>query len=265
MTMSRRILMQKMGVVALLSMVGFSAWAISSDAEAINKAGRQRMLSQRIAMSYYMIGLNANAAEASQRLDASVAEFHSNLMDLRDYSKDAAVQAALDKQAQIWGAYSAAVVAKPTRAQGEQILAQSDQLLAACEEVVQKLGVKAGAGIAQLVGKSGRQRMLSQRLGKYYLAMAWKLNVPSLEPSFNSTLQDFDGNLKFLMAAKENTPGISTALTRVRNDWSLSKSVFSQYKDGRFAPLIVVSTSESILKQMDAITGMYVALAAGKK
>ena len=265
MNLSRREVAKKAGAIFLLCLAGFPVYAISSDAEAINKAGRQRLLSQRIAMSYYMIGLNTNAAEATQRLDASVAEFHSNLMDLRDYSKDAAVQAALDKEAQIWGAYSAAVVAKPTQAKGVQILAQSDQLLAACEEVVQKLGVKAGVGVAQLVGKAGRQRMLSQRLGKYYLAMAWKLNVPSLEPSFNSTLQDFDGNLKLLLAAPENTPGITAALTRVRNDWALSKSVFSQYKEGRFAPLIVVSTSESILKQMDAITGMYVALAAGKK
>ena len=56
----------------------------------------------------------------------------------------------------------------------------------------------------------------------------------------------------------------TTALNRVRNDWGLSKSVFTQYKDGRFAPLIVVTTSESILKQMDAVTGLYVALASGK-
>lgn len=251
-------------VAALVLAMPLSAWAIATDAEAINKAGRQRMLSQRIAMSYFMIGLNANAAEAQQRIDGAVAEFHSNLMELRDYARDPAVQVALDKEAQIWGAYSALVVAKPNPNQGLQVLAQSDQLLAACEDVVQKLGVKPGAGSARLVAVSGRQRMLSQKLGKYYLAMAWKLPAVGLEANFNQTLQDFDGNLQQLAANADNTPAINTALNRVRNDWGLSKSVFTQYKDGRFAPLIVVTTSESILKQMDAVTGLYVALASGK-
>lgn len=254
----------RLALAALLLALPLSALAISSDAEAVNKAGRQRMLSQRIAMSYFMIGMNANAAEAQQRIDSAVAEFHSNLMELRDYAKDPAVQVALDKEAQIWGAYSALAVAKPNPTQGLQVLAQSDQLLAACEDVVQKLGVKAGTGTARLVAVSGRQRMLSQKLGKYYLAMAWKLPAVGLEANFNQTLQDFDANLNQLVSNPENTPGINAALGRVRNDWGLSKSVFTQYKDGRFAPLIVVTTAESILKQMDAVTGMYVAMAASK-
>lgn len=265
MNLTRRELTARLGAIGLLWLTAFAAQAISTDAEAINKAGRQRMLSQRIALSYFMIGVNANAAEAAQRIDSAVAEFHGNLMELRDYAKDPAVQAALDKEAQVWGTYSTLAVAKPNPAQGAQVLAQSEQLLAACEDVVQKLGVKAGTGAARLVGISGRQRMLGQKLGKYYLAMAWKLNAPDLESGFQKTLQDFDGNLQQLLAAPQNTPAITTGLNRVKADWALSKSVFTQYKQGRFAPLIVSSTSESILKQMDAITGLYVALAAGKK
>lgn len=248
----------------LLLAMPWSVWAISSDAEAVNKAGRQRMLSQRIAMSYFMIGLNANAAEAQQRLDGAVAEFHANLTELRDYARDPAVQAALDKEARVWGSYSALAVARPNPKQGLRVLEQSDTLLAACEEVVQKLGVRPGAGAARLVAVSGRQRMLSQKLGKYYLAMAWKLPAAGLEASFNQTLQDFDGNLRQLRTNTDNTPAIHAALERVQADWGLSKSVFTRYQEGRFAPLIVVTTAESILKQMDAVTALYVAQAAGR-
>lgn len=242
-----------------------SAAAISSDAEAINKAGRQRMLSQRIALNYFMIGTKTNEAVAAQRTDASIAEFHSNLMELRDYIRDPETAALLNQEAALWTDYSALVLSRPSPEQGVQVLQLSDKLLVACQRVVEKLTTRSGAGVPRLVDLSGRQRMLSQRLGKYYFAMMWKLNDPGLEASFNKTLQEFDSNLATLQAAPQNSPRISTALGRVQTDWKLSRFAFGQYKTGRYSPFIIATTTESMLKAMDDITAQYVALAAGRK
>lgn len=243
----------------------FSAAAISNDAEAVNKAGRQRMLSQRIALNYFMIGTNTNEAVAAQRTDASMAEFHSNLMELREYIKDPETAALLNQEAAIWGDYSALVLSKPTPAQGVRVLQLSDQMLTACQKVVEKLATKNGTGIPRLVDTAGRQRMLSQRLGKYYFAMMWKMNDPGLEANFNKTLQEFDSNMTALLGAPQNTPKIAAALARANTDWKLSKFAFGQYKTGRYSPFIIATTTESILKSMDDITAQYVALASARK
>ncbi|WP_312928341.1 type IV pili methyl-accepting chemotaxis transducer N-terminal domain-containing protein, partial [Stutzerimonas nitrititolerans] len=47
--------------------------AAISDAEAVNRAGMQRMLSQRIAKSYLMLGTETRAEVAVVQLDQSIA------------------------------------------------------------------------------------------------------------------------------------------------------------------------------------------------
>lgn len=50
---------------------------VINNAEAINKSGRQRMLSQRMIKSYLMIGAGIKVGMAQQQLDDSVALFES--------------------------------------------------------------------------------------------------------------------------------------------------------------------------------------------
>lgn len=242
-----------------------AAIAITNDAEAINKAGRQRMLSQRIALSYFMIGTNTNETLAAQRTDASIAEFHSNLMELRSYLKNPDISLLLENEAAIWKDYSLLAMSKPNPDQAKLILIQSNQLLDACQKVVKKITTKASAGIPRLIDTAGRQRMLSQRLGKYYFAMMWKISSPRIEENFLETLSEFDRNMAMLSQAPENTAEISAALRRANTDWELSKFAFKQYQSGRYTPFIIATTTESILKAMNDITGQYVALAASKK
>lgn len=50
-----------------------SCQAAISDAEAVNRAGMQRMLSQRIAKNYLMIGTDTRVDLAASQLDSSIA------------------------------------------------------------------------------------------------------------------------------------------------------------------------------------------------
>lgn len=51
------------------------AWATLSNAQALNLAGQQRMLSQRIAKSYLMLGSQVRPDVANRQLDQSLATF----------------------------------------------------------------------------------------------------------------------------------------------------------------------------------------------
>ena len=55
-----------------------SCQAAISDAEAVNRAGMQRMLSQRIAKNYLMIGTDTRVDLAASQLDSSIASLEEN-------------------------------------------------------------------------------------------------------------------------------------------------------------------------------------------
>ena len=55
-----------------------------TDAEAVNQAGRQRMLSQRITKAYLMIGADIKPALAQRQLDSSIALFEEQHLALLD-------------------------------------------------------------------------------------------------------------------------------------------------------------------------------------
>lgn len=64
---------------------------------AINKAGRQRMLTQRITKAWMLIGQDVATEQAQKQLDSGVALFESQLEELEAYAPNAAVETALAK------------------------------------------------------------------------------------------------------------------------------------------------------------------------
>ena len=113
------------------------AWAAIDDAEAMNLSGMQRMLSQRIAKSYLMIGAEVRSEQALQQLDQSVARFENNYQALAEYAPSAEIGAALEQVGESWQHYRELALSRPTREQAVLLLALSDQLLAQSEALVQ--------------------------------------------------------------------------------------------------------------------------------
>jgi len=77
-----------MGMLALVSLLTFAEAEISTLNEAINKAGRQRMLSQRMMKDYSMIGMKIRFGDPQQELQKSAALFSDTLKDLLAFTKD---------------------------------------------------------------------------------------------------------------------------------------------------------------------------------
>lgn len=241
------------GLLALMS----SSWAALTDEEAINKAGRQRMLSQRIAKSYLMIGAQVNPIEAQKQLDEAVALFEQQHQELLEYASDKSLRDAVAAVEKSWLPFRELALGKPDRARAVTLLKQSDEVLANAERLVQRIETAARARSGHLVNLAGRQRMLSQRIAKLYLAMAWKVPAPSLDTGFNEAMQQYDSALQTLSQAPENTPGIATALRRVQAQWSFSQAGFRQHAEGRYVPTVIMTTTETMLKQMNEVTTSY--------
>ena len=59
----------------ILTATSLSAAEITSISSAINKAGRQRMLTQRMLKAYTMIGISVQKEEAEKQLSSAIALF----------------------------------------------------------------------------------------------------------------------------------------------------------------------------------------------
>lgn len=99
--------------------------------------------------------------------------------------------------------------------------------------------------------------MLSQRIGMLYTAKSWNLKSDHLNKSFTQAMNEYDQALKFLTASKLNSEEINKALVKVNSQWEFSRSGFEQMESGRYVPFIIQVTTESMLKKMNKITGMY--------
>ena len=148
-----------------LCLSGLPAWATLSNAEALNLAGQQRMLSQRIAKSYLMLGSQVRPDVANQQLDQSLASFESNQQALDDYAPTATIRQQLHSASQLWQDYRQLALSPADQAHAMQLLAQADVLLAQSEQLVSLIEAHAGGGTAhhnaagELVGVVEVQRL----------------------------------------------------------------------------------------------------------
>lgn len=236
------------------------ALAAIDDAEAMNLSGMQRMLSQRIAKSYLMIGAEVRSEQALQQLDQSVARFENNYQALAEYAPSAEIGAALEQVGESWQHYRELALSRPTREQAVLLMALSDQLLAQSEALVQLIEAHTGSAGARLVNRSGRQRMLSQRIAKLYLALSWRLPVEGLQQQLQQATGEFEAAQQELLGAEQNTPQIAAALQKVEAQWRFARAGFQLSADARYVPTVITTTTETLLWQMNELTSAYAAV-----
>jgi hypothetical protein len=232
---------------------------ISSISSAINKAGRQRMLTQRMVKSYCMIGIDVQHENAKEQLQKSIDQFELQLSELNAYRPAKPIRGSLDKVETLWKPFKKVLQSPVSRGNAQILLETNDELLRATNKVVMQLQDISGSSFGRLVNVSGRQRMLSQRLAKFYMLRFWKFDNSEVRSEIEQARNEFKGALAELIAAEENSPEIQAKLKEVSKQWALFNHGLGLDAD-KLVPLIAAMTSEKVLIQMNEITGMYEAL-----
>ena len=243
-----------------LAMGGSDALAQISDINAaINKAGRQRMLSQRMAKAYFQIGLQIDTERSRKVLDSSVAAFDRQLVELKNYAPTPEIKNTYLKLEQSWLAYKDVLLGSvPSPENGRKALAISEEVLATAQQGTVLLEKRSGTTAGRLVNVSGRQRMLSQRMAKFYQADAWSIAGDKSAASLGTARKEFAEALLELAASPANTPEIKDSLDLVKQQWLFFENALNQ-KTGSDKRLLlaVATTSERILEEMERVVGLY--------
>ena len=247
---------------------GMARAQLSDMGEAINRAGRQRMLSQRMGKAWLALVHGVEVARAQQVLDSSVALFERQLVELKAYAGSEEIRATYTALDAAWVGYKTALVGKvPARANAASVLQHSSAVLALAHQGTQQYEAALGKPLGKLVNVAGRQRMLSQRMALYYLAArlpnASGVDARQDVAEIKRASTEFVSAMVLLRQAQQSTSRIQDALQLADGQWvffeaALKRVEVVQADLGR--PLSEVFTaSENLLSVMDGVTGLYAA------
>lgn len=241
--------------------------------KAVNLAGKQRMLSQRIAKIKVLNSVGASSTDLKAELSSSITIFVRNLkiLDLNSISQSAKVKATLRQESSEWNRFKA-VVEKPNPAV-EDLLAMTESLLTKCHALVLAIEeaskfnkeLEVTSGINQLkvetVNTAGKQRMLSQKLCLYYAACrAYKKgkNADAACVQYKNIYSSMDAIVNDLMVSELNNSEIDLTISKILN--IMDTDINAQRKDfldNKIPLQKMVLTTNKLLELFNKLTSQY--------
>ena len=225
----------------------------------IDVAGKQRMLSQRIAKDYLYVGRKVAVSKASKQLKSSIDKMVSAHKVLVDSINDPEIKNLLSFVELSIEDFKATANEPFNLDNAQLIIDLSESMLEGSQYVVDSLKENVKVKESAIVGKSGKQRMLAQRIAKYYIAYQAGIKDKNTVDQMKAAVFEFSEAHKALMTNPSNTPEINRKLNDIDRLWKIVYKFYLNIEKGGL-PLIVFNTTDDITKKMNTITAMYVEL-----
>ena len=271
MPLRRRVWLAQTGALACGLLVPMAAPAQVNDMnDAINQAGRQRMLSQRMGKAWLALAHGVETANARQVLDRSIALFERQLAALQAYAPRADIRTTYAELSSAWGLYRTALTdGAPSVARAQALLQADARVLALAHQGTVQYEATQAQPVGHLVNVAGRQRMLTQRMAKFCLAAALGVEVGTAQAEITKARTEFLQAMQTLRQAPQATDRIRSDLQMADAQWVFFDAALGRMR-GSDAPQApgtralseVFVASEHLLTVMDQVTGLYAAVKA---
>ncbi|MFM9900551.1 MAG: type IV pili methyl-accepting chemotaxis transducer N-terminal domain-containing protein [Polaromonas sp.] len=226
--------------------------------DAINKAGRLRMLSQRMGKAWLGLGQGIQADAARRALDQSMALFDRQLAEVKAFAQSGDTRETYVQLETAWSDYKGLLVgAAPARDKANAVLVQAGKVLVLANKGTGQLETQATKPAGKLVNVAGRQRMLSQRMAQFYLANMWNVDGAASLAELAKARSEFVPALELLRNAPEASAEIKQELALADTQWLFFDNALKSPTVTSKSASDVFVTSENLLQVMDRVTGMY--------
>jgi len=250
-------LKQYIGVMFLfcLAAISLEAIEIKSASQAVNEAGRQRMLTQRMLKDYAMVGMGNTFGNPKEDLKKSMEMFEDHLKALTAFTKDPETKKSLEEQRKLWEPIKKTLEEPPSKEKAVTLQEQLDALLKAADRTTKLMAEKTGKKSGKIVDIAGRQRMLSQRMASLYMLRVWGVDDPKFKEKLDKAMKLFGDSLEQLSDSDLNTPEIDKLLKKVKNSFMFYQIM--NRSQTKFIPTLIYKKSNEILDDMNTVTGLY--------
>jgi len=262
----------------------------------LNLSGKQRMLSQKMSKEAMLVALGTDTENNLKNLAGTSGLFDKTLKGLRSGSAELKLPPTsakrilrqLDKVDAIWADFYPVVqtIIKSKAVSKEQVatiaknnlplLKEMNKAVGLYEKDAKKGGLKSDPGLAATLNLSGKQRMLTQKMSKEFLLVAYGHNVEDNKLGLLETYSLFERTLKGLRNG-DDTLGLQATkqahilaqLDVVEGLWAKFKPIVAYGADHKTTSIpkdkveVLAKTNLPLLKEMNKAVGMY-AKEAGK-
>jgi len=233
---------------------------LATSCETINLAGRQRMLSQRLAKSWLMLGRGVLAGRSRQILRQSMAMCDAELKELDVRANDADCVAACADLRAVWPRYRSLLESSPDTTSARELFSVNEAVLEAAQRLTVGFEKAEGTSKGTLVNIAGRERMLSQRAAKLFMFRQMGIQVAKCRSEIRDADEEFSANLARLAAVAPDETDIRTELASVAEQWNLLQSAICARSGPDAVATMgrVFTASERLLKRTESTVELYV-------
>jgi hypothetical protein len=264
----------------------------------LNLAGKQRMLTQKMSKEIMLMANGHEVEKNLANLSATAALFDKTLTGLRDGDAELKLPPTVNKRIirqldkirnDYWTAFHAVVkeIIASRKVSNDQVaeiaatniplLKQMNRCVKLYEKDAAKAGLKSDPSLAVSINLAGKQRMLTQKMSKEFLLIAYGHDAAANKLNLLETATLFDRTLKGLMDgdATLDLPGtkneaIRKQLTKVQSMWKNFEPVVKVAADPKIKTIsktqikTLAEVNLPLLKEMNKAVGMFAKEAAGK-
>ncbi len=261
---------------SLLILGASSIFAKITPGQMINIAGKQRMLSQKLAKVYLMKAYGANLPELDKELNIGKIIFERNMKTLsmnapKMFSED--VRLAINQEIKTWYNFKVYLDKKVDDVYVSKILDLSNELLMDSDAVVEAIEKESSTStsfqvseeVLKTINVSGKQRMLSQRLCVYFIAKKLYLKRGALNENveiyLNGVFTELDDTLVALLSSEINSNEIDEAIGSTLLAFEKIRAQKDNFLTGNASMNLVYNTTNELTNLYDGLTAKYSELA----